>query len=81
MKRFKLIECGILVFAVIFLFSVSPAWAVTYYIDYQSGTDYDDGITRSTPFEHCPGDPRAIANANIILKAGDIIVFKGGVRK
>jgi hypothetical protein len=81
MNRLKLTECGMLLFAVIYLFSVSPGWAATYYVDYQLGEDSSNGTTPWTPFKHCPGDPRAIANANITLSAGDIIVFKGGVER
>lgn len=63
----------------ILFFIASPAYSATYYIDYVSGADANNGTSTSTPFKHCPGDPRASDNANITLSAGDIVVFEGGV--
>jgi hypothetical protein len=59
--------------------SVTVTWAETYYIDYVSGNDLYSGKSVASPFKHCPGDPRASDNADILLSAGDIVAFKGGV--
>lgn len=55
------------------------AYAATYYVDYSTGTDTNNGTSTSAPWQHCPGDPRATNKANIILSSGDTIVFKGGL--
>jgi len=55
------------------------SWAEMYYVDFQNGSDVNSGILTSAPWKHSPGDPRATANANIILSPGDTIVFKGGI--
>lgn len=50
------------------------------YIDYSSGSDTNDGLSTSSPWKHCPGDPAATgAAASASLAAGDIVRFKGGV--
>jgi len=52
----------------------------TYYIDYISGNDSNNGTSISTPWQHCKGDNNAsgIANSTTIVP-GDIVLFKGGV--
>jgi len=65
-----------------FFFSInicSVAYSATYFVDYETGNDLFSGLTSGSPWKHCPGDPRAINNADITLSAGDIVVFKGGV--
>ena len=63
----------------IFCLSCLSAKAATYYIDYSSGNDSNNGTSTSTPWQHSPGDPRATGTANRTLAAGDMVVFKGGV--
>ncbi len=51
----------------------------TYYIDYDGGSDSNDG-TSSLPFKHHPWDSNATGQAALVtLGAGDMTVFKGGV--
>ena len=55
--------------------------AIIYYIDYETGDDTNDGLSRATPFKHCPGDANASGNAvATTLNAGDRVIFKGGVQ-
>lgn len=63
----------------VILFFCLNASAATYFVDYVSGSDSANGTSTSTPFQHCPGDPRATGNANMTPAAGDTIVFHGGV--
>lgn len=56
------------------------ATAATYYVDFDSGSDSNNGISTATPWKHCPGDPNATAAAGIVLSPGDTVNFKGGVR-
>lgn len=81
MKSQKLIGRAtvLMLAALTFLLIASTGWSATYYIDYQSGNDSNNGTSTSTPFKHSPGDPRATSNANITLSPGDTVVFKGGV--
>lgn len=59
---------------------VPLAAATTYYIDFATGSDGNDGITPTTPWRRCPGDTNAISRAAIAsLGPGDILKFKGGV--
>jgi len=53
--------------------------AATYYVDYASGADTNNGTATVTAWKHCPGDASATNNANITLTAGDTVIFKGGV--
>ena len=50
----------------ILLFGVcgSAAIAATFYVDYENGSDSNDGMSISTPWGHCPGDSNATANAD-----------------
>lgn len=64
---------------VIFFALAGGAEAATYYIDYETGNDTNNGTSNTTPWKHSPGDPRATGNSNIALSAGDTVVFKGGV--
>lgn len=74
----KIIRRWMFVYLLMILLT-STAEATIYYIDYQQGDDSNTGTTTSSSFKHCPGDPNATGNANIILLPGDIVVFKGGV--
>ncbi|HAB19438.1 MAG TPA: hypothetical protein DCE44_23780 [Verrucomicrobiales bacterium] len=54
--------------------------AGTYYIDFAAGNDSSDGTSPSTAWRRCPGDPSATGNAQAkSLRAGDLVIFKGGV--
>ncbi len=56
------------------------AYSQTYYVNYESGNDSNDGLSQLTAWKHCPGDANA-ANApkNISIAPGCTILFKGGV--
>ena len=69
-----------LLFTILFLLICSPAWSATYYIDYDSGADTNNGTATGTAFQHCPGDANATdAAAATVLTGGDTVLFKGGV--
>jgi len=56
------------------------ASATTYYVDFVSGNDSNNGSDPSTPWQHCPGDASATGNPHTTaLGAGDTVIFKGGV--
>jgi hypothetical protein len=74
-QSFKIIKLTI----VFFISFVLPVFSATYYVDYISGNDTNNGASTSTPFKHCPGDQDATDNADITLSAGDTVVFHGGV--
>jgi len=60
---------------------ISPSLeGMTYYVDYDSGSDRNAGTSPGTAWRHVPGDPSATGvPANITLAAGDTVVFRGGV--
>ena len=52
---------------------------VTYYIDNFSGSNGNNGISKSTAWENAPGMNRCFGNCNLIqLQPGDRVIFKGG---
>lgn len=52
----------------------------TYYIDYDSGSDSNNGTSAVTPFQHHPWDSNATSVANATTPgAGDLFIFRGGV--
>lgn len=52
----------------------------TYYIDYVSGSDSNNGTSTSTPWKHCRGMVGATGTAaSATFSAGDAIYFKAGV--
>jgi hypothetical protein len=55
----------------------TTAFPATYYIDYASGSDTNNGKSTSTPWKHCPGMKGFIGSHS--HSNGDIFVFKGGV--
>ena len=74
-KAFK-----ILIIIVFTFFSFAKGWCTTYYVDYSTGLDTNNGTSTSTPFKHCPGDTAASNTAgSIVLTAGDRVIFKGGI--
>ena len=65
---------------IVLLFFCSPAWAATYYIDYNAADDAANGTTTATPWKRAPGMVGCAGNcASYSHTAGDIFVFKGGV--
>ena len=58
----------------------SPGGGVTYYVDFASGNDNNNGTSTSTPWKHCPCDGSATGTAGATtLQPGDTVIFKGGV--
>ena len=62
---------------------LAPAWATAYYIDYSSGSNANNGTSKTTPWKShpymtnaagCAGAPPSYTHA-----AGDVFIFKGGV--
>jgi len=71
-----------LVVSMLLLLCVFPglAWATVYYVDFEGGSDSQNGTSPSTPFKHCPGDNNATGNAaGTNLSPGDTVILKGGV--
>jgi len=60
------------------LVTTGTASAATYYIDYVSGLDTNAGTTKTTPWQRVPG-MNGFAGT-YTHQAGDIFIFKGGVR-
>lgn len=73
-----------LLFTVIFLllcWSVQMTAATHYYVDFEGGSDESSGTSERSPWKHCPADTQATGKAAACeLGAGDVVVFKGGVR-
>ena len=61
----------------LFLFLSPSVFSATYYIDYASGSDSNNGKSTSTPWKRCPG-MKGFARS-YSHSAGDVFVFKGGV--
>jgi len=54
--------------------------AVTYYVDFDGGSDARAGTSAAAAFRRAPGDPAATGRAaDVVLRPGDIVIFKGGV--
>ena len=69
-----------LICAVLFSLLAVPSYATTYYVDFDTGVDTNNGTATGTAFTHCPGDDSATGTAaSTVLSAGDTVVFKGGV--
>jgi len=55
--------------------------AAAYYVDFDGGSDTNDGRTAAAAWKHCPGDANAAGvPAGTSLQAGDMVAFRGGVR-
>ena len=55
--------------------------AADYFVDYANGSDDKSGASAQQAWKHAPGDVQATGNAKAcVLKAGDRVRFKGGVR-
>ncbi len=66
------------------ILGASHAYAATYYVDYVGGNDANTGVwngtAKPTAWQHAPGDANATGiPLATILKAGDRVIFKGGV--
>jgi K319L-like, PKD domain/Right handed beta helix region len=62
-------------------YSAGQGTVADYYVDFDGGSDSNDGTSTGSPWQHCPGDPNATGNAaTCALNAGEVIVFKGGVK-
>jgi len=49
-------------------------------VDFSNGLNTNNGISTTSAWKNCPGDSLATGvPAGVQLKAGDIVVFKGGV--
>ena len=48
--------------AACYLLSIALGWGATYYVDFDSGSDANDGTSRSTPFKTLPGTRNAADN-------------------
>ncbi|HUT59043.1 MAG TPA: right-handed parallel beta-helix repeat-containing protein [Phycisphaerae bacterium] len=72
--------CALLCGMLAVLCGVCAAPAATYYVDFDGGTDNNDGLSAQAAFKHCPGDPAAGDRAKATaLRPGDVVIFKGGV--
>jgi len=59
------------------LLFASPAFATTFYVS-TSGSDSNNGTSKSTPWAHLPGMPTAAGNAGShVAVAGDVFILKG----
>jgi hypothetical protein len=62
------------------LWAPTIARAATYYVDYASGADTNNGTSTAWAWKHCPGDFAVTGiPATNNLKPGDTVFFKGGV--
>ena len=62
------------------LFLVQQIQAATYYVDFATGNNANNGTSTSTPWQHEPGDVNATGVSDgTTLSAGDTVKFKGGV--
>ena len=76
---FKIMYLGI--FFLGFFGLAKSSWATTYYVDYDNGTDNNNGAAMTAPWKHAPGASDATGNAgSTTLAAGDIVYLKGGVK-
>ena len=74
MKKIFLI--AFIILSIAFL-GTTPCYSSTYYIDFEIGSDSNNGISVSTPFKHCPFDSRFSGSCS--PTAGDNYYFKRGV--
>jgi hypothetical protein len=70
-------EIGFFLILIIFSATVSDCFGATYYIDYQTGLDSNNGVSTIAPWQRAPG--MAGFAGSYSHSAGDIFVFKGGV--
>lgn len=48
-------------------------------MNFAGGDDLQPGTSPATSWEHAPGDPDSVGNADQALQPGDMVLFKGGV--
>jgi hypothetical protein len=71
---------GLIVTCGLVLIGVRQLAAATYYVDFNTGKDTDDGSAVENAWKHAPGDPAATDVAGQAkLAPGDVVRFKGGV--
>jgi len=72
----------LMIFLVVFLLP-KISLATTYYIDFENGSDNNDGLSPNTAWKHFPDDGNASGNARSLkhdkIRPGDTFLFKGGV--
>lgn len=75
-------------FIIVSLLISSQVYAATYYIDYETGSDANNGLSKSTPWKRAPGMQGCSANcaayetahnSSDTTGAGNSFLFKGGV--
>ena len=78
MKRSKILNKIGVIFVACLLISLSPqvVIAATYYSDFATGLDTNNGTSTSTPWKHMPGMSGWTGSAT--LSSGDVVVLKGG---
>ena len=61
-------------------FLAGSAFAATYYVDYSSGSDSNNGTSKTSPWKNAPGmHSCAGVCASTTINPGDSIILKGGV--
>lgn len=66
-------------FFFLMLLAINAGAASTYYVDYGSGSDANNGTATGTPWKHVPGDPSATGNPAAASGVTGTIYLKGGV--
>jgi len=70
---------GIIKIVLCVLLFASPCFSATYYVDYESGDDSNNGTSTGSPWKHAPWDSRATGTADSTsLSAGDSLLFNRG---
>lgn len=71
----------LIISSLLFIFSSVSLAAETYYVDFDEGSDSAKGTSARSAWKHCPADEQAGGKAAACqLVAGDVVIFKGGVR-
>jgi len=66
-------------FTAVVCISANLAVAQDLFVDFETGSDANSGLSKETPWQHAPGDPNAGSKAGSYkLRAGDVVNFKGG---
>jgi len=61
-------------------FLTGSALATTYYVDYSSGSDSNNGTSKTSPWKHAPGMQGCTGSCGAASpKPGDQFIFRGGV--
>lgn len=79
-----IVSMTIIFITIIGSFLLTPSlYAQTYYIDFENGSDLNDGTSKQNPFKHCPGDDNATGKAASVDLSSNLpntLIFKGGVQ-